>query len=198
MGLHHNTVRSHLEVLGEAGLVERHPEPRGTPGRPRMLYRAIRHTREGRYELLSKILAVFVAGTSADVGSAMDRAGRTWGRMLARADGDASHGRQVARLLALLDELGFEPELGPARAGGDRDVVLHACPFLEVAKERPDVVCSVHLGIMRGALGELGGLVEATGLDPFVEPDRCVAHLAGLDDGDGEIALEGVSAEVDP
>jgi predicted ArsR family transcriptional regulator len=26
------------------------------------------------------------------------------------------------------------------------------CPFREIAEARPDVVCSIHLGLMRGAL----------------------------------------------
>src|SRR5579884_2784666 len=39
VGLHHNTVRAHLEVLQEAGLVTAEPEKRAAPGRPRMVYR---------------------------------------------------------------------------------------------------------------------------------------------------------------
>ena len=41
VGLHPNTVRSHLEILGEAGMVTSGPEKRDRPGRPRVVYRAV-------------------------------------------------------------------------------------------------------------------------------------------------------------
>jgi hypothetical protein len=37
----------------------------------------------------------------------------------------------------------------------------------------------VHLGLIRGALAEMGAPVEGTRLDRFVEPSLCVAHFAG-------------------
>ncbi|MGH7540022.1 MAG: helix-turn-helix domain-containing protein, partial [Gemmatimonadota bacterium] len=40
VGLHLNTVRSHLRVLAEAGLVSARREERTRPGRPRVLYEA--------------------------------------------------------------------------------------------------------------------------------------------------------------
>ena len=40
VGLHVNTVRSHLRVLAEAGLVSARREERTRPGRPRVLYEA--------------------------------------------------------------------------------------------------------------------------------------------------------------
>src|SRR6266545_3787544 len=40
VGLHVNTVRSHLRVLAEAGLVSARREARTRPGRPRVLYEA--------------------------------------------------------------------------------------------------------------------------------------------------------------
>ncbi|MFB3738111.1 MAG: helix-turn-helix transcriptional regulator [Candidatus Velamenicoccus archaeovorus] len=216
VGLHHNTVRSHLRTLEEAALVRRSPERRDRPGRPRIVYRASPAPAD-RYEVLSKVLAAFVAETVPDAAAGMDAVGRSWGRRLA-AEGSAgdepvaTRARGVApgssaldrpgaaaggsatddgveahveRLVALLEDLGFAPELvdGAADGGtqsrrGHRRILLHACPFVEVAKDAPEVACSVHLGIMRGALAELGGLVEATGLEPFVRPDLCVAHLA--------------------
>jgi predicted ArsR family transcriptional regulator len=183
VGLHHNTVRAHLRVLERGGLVDRAPEPRDRPGRPRMVYRAL-PLPEDRYELLSKILATLVAQAVPDAPAGADAAGRAWGRVLARGEEDGSPETQVARMVGLLADLGFDPELTAADGGGR--ILLHACPFVEVAREDPAVVCSVHLGIMRGALEELGGLVEATGLDPFVEPDLCIAHLAIAADRDRE------------
>lgn len=54
---------------------------------------------------------------------------------------------------------------------------LRQCPFLELARRAPDVVCPVHLGIVRGATQAWGSPVTATDLQPFVQPDICVLHL---------------------
>jgi predicted ArsR family transcriptional regulator len=64
---------------------------------------------------------------------------------------------------------------------GDADrleVHLHRCPFLDLAHERPEVVCSVHLGLARGVLAQEGGPLTAEWLEPFVEPQHCVLHLS--------------------
>jgi predicted ArsR family transcriptional regulator len=55
---------------------------------------------------------------------------------------------------------------------------MQPCPFLELARRHPDVVCPIHLGLMRGALAELGGALTATSLEPFRTESLCVAHLA--------------------
>jgi predicted ArsR family transcriptional regulator len=68
---------------------------------------------------------------------------------------------------------GFAPELS---ADGST-VNLHRCPFRELAVTNPDVVCGAHLGIVQGALDDLGGLVSTTRLIPFVTPGLCVTTL---------------------
>ncbi|WP_334591354.1 hypothetical protein [Streptomyces sp. B21-083] len=83
------------------------------------------------------------------------------------------------RLVALLDDLGFSPE--PEHADHSDDparIRLRHCPFLELAQEYGQLVCSVHLGLMQGALAELRAPIEAARLEPFAEPDSCLAHLA--------------------
>jgi predicted ArsR family transcriptional regulator len=57
-------------------------------------------------------------------------------------------------------------------------VLLRHCPFLEVARAHREVVCAVHLGVMQGVLDELRAPLEATELNPLVEPSLCVAHLS--------------------
>jgi predicted ArsR family transcriptional regulator len=182
VGLHHNTVRSHLDVLERGGLVSRELERRDRPGRPRLLYRVVeRHGGDGdagRYQLLSTILAGYLSAAGDGAAPAMDAAGRGWGHVaVGDVEGPVDEREARERLIALLDEVGFEPE-----SRGDRTVLLHACPFRDVARAHPEVVCSVHLGLMRGALERLGAGIEATGLDPFVEPDLCIAHLAPAED----------------
>ena len=181
-GLHVNTVRAHLNVLAEAGLVESEPEERDRPGRPRHVYHATPTADDalggGSYRFLAEVLAGYLASAVEDPKRASEQAGEAWGhymvegpepfRRVAPEDG-------VDRLMELLAELGFAPELEPDAA--DPRVLLRRCPFLDVAKEHQDVVCSVHLGLMRGALAELEVDVEATELLPFVEPSVCVTHL---------------------
>jgi predicted ArsR family transcriptional regulator len=81
--------------------------------------------------------------------------------------------RQVAAMFA---ELGFQSELDGG--GSHRRILLHACPFDAVASKHPDVVCAVHLGLLRQTLTNLDAPIEATALEPFVTPHLCVAHLA--------------------
>ncbi|MEX2614313.1 MAG: helix-turn-helix domain-containing protein, partial [Gaiellaceae bacterium] len=67
VGLHLNTVRSHLRVLAEAGLVSARREDRTRPGRPRILYNAAAESLAARapasYRLLAQILASYFAGS---------------------------------------------------------------------------------------------------------------------------------------
>jgi predicted ArsR family transcriptional regulator len=79
-------------------------------------------------------------------------------------------------VVGLLEQLGFAP-LADARVGV---VKLRRCPLLEAAQQYPDVVCGVHLGVVRGALEELGadpGRTEQTALQPFSEPGACRLDL---------------------
>jgi predicted ArsR family transcriptional regulator len=78
-------------------------------------------------------------------------------------------------LVDALDDIGFAPEA--VTTGRRRQILLHHCPFRETAEEHRDVVCSVHLGLMRGMLRQLNAPLDARQLDPFVEPNLCVAHL---------------------
>lgn len=79
-------------------------------------------------------------------------------------------------VVALLDRLGFAPS-PDARVSV---VKLRRCPLLEAAHKNPEVVCGVHLGVVRGALEELGAdpeQTELTSLEPFSEPGACRLDL---------------------
>ena len=82
--------------------------------------------------------------------------------------------RQLAELEAHLEDLRFAPEVEPDRSA----IHLRHCPFLDIARANPDVVCSVHLGIARGVLARTDGPLRAERLDPFVGPEHCILHLA--------------------
>jgi predicted ArsR family transcriptional regulator len=183
-GLRPTTVRAHLDVLQQAGLVHAQAEERSTPGRPRIVYRAAEESPTAEapphtgYQLLAEILAGYLASTRDDTAGAATDAGEQWGHFLvdrvaplAQLDDDAA----MERLRTLLDQLGFAPE--PVRTATGWEMGLHACPFRDIAQRHPEVACSVHLGIMRGALDELGVPLRASRLQPFAEPNRCVATM---------------------
>ncbi|HEY1642382.1 MAG TPA: helix-turn-helix domain-containing protein [Streptosporangiaceae bacterium] len=191
-GLHPNTARFHLEGLAGAGLAVRAPAPRATPGRPSMLYSAAPAAGpagERRYRLLAEMLATMISGLLPEPAPAAAGAGQEWGRYLA---GQPAPGQRtdaataIARLTAILAEAGFAPgpgEAGSGRAGSgepgrSEQIWLRRCPFQEIARQHPDVVCALHLGLMQGALEQLRAPVTASRLEPFAEPGLCIAHLA--------------------
>lgn len=184
-GLHVNTVRGHLSVLEEAHLVASEAEQRDRVGRPRLVYRPTRRgteeltPSEGGYRFLAGVLASYLSASAAAPRAAAEEAGTEWGRHLVEgpAPFQSFEPREaIDRVVEMLDEFGFAPQLEVTDESAPK-VLLHRCPFLDVAREHQDVVCSVHLGLMRGALDELGVQVEAGDLRPFVEPDLCVADL---------------------
>lgn len=182
VGLHANTARFHLDALVEQGLAERATEDRDVPGRPRTLYTAtVNAARTGRrsYRLLAEILTSYLAAHLERPADAALEAGEAWGRFLIERPAPFRKRDAAAatrQLMATLDDIGFAPEA--VTAGREREIWLHHCPFREAAEEYGDVVCGVHLGLMRGMLAELGAPVEAERLDPFVEPNLCVARLS--------------------
>ena len=183
LGLHANTVRTHLAVLEEAALVASEPEERDRPGRPRLVYRATpqaaERTEAPGYRFLAEILTSYLAATLEDPAGAAEEAGAGWGRYAVDRPApfqSLTPADAVARIVDMLAELGFAPELDDHDPATPR-VLLRRCPFLEVAKEHQEIVCSIHLGLMRGALDELGVEVVTRDLNPFVEPDLCVADL---------------------
>jgi len=181
VGLHANTVRSHLRILEESDLVEARPEERRRPGRPRLVYRAMSgDTRADTagYRLLAEILASYLAGTGQESSVQAEEAGQAWGRYLVGRRppfATASAEEDIDAVVQLLRQFGFDPRL--ERDDDGLTVLTQHCPFGEVAEHYRKVVCSVHLGLLQGALEELGAHVEAERLQPFVRPGVCAAHL---------------------
>ncbi|MDN5789994.1 MAG: helix-turn-helix domain-containing protein [Micrococcales bacterium] len=197
LDLHVNTAREHLEGLVEAGLATRSRLAHSGRGRPAWGYaaeRAFRGRPPGEYASLAGLLADFVIEQSDDVSADMTRLGRSWGArlMAARAGGPGAAGQVApdappaaspcrpegesfraaeASVIELMDELGFAPE------AASTPIRLLQCPMLEVAKERPEVVCSVHRGLVEGALQALGASVEGVRLDAFAARDACLLRL---------------------
>jgi predicted ArsR family transcriptional regulator len=183
LSLHVNTVRAHLALLEDAGLATSAAVTRDGPGRPRLVYRATGVAEaapdDSGYRFLAEILASYVTATAPDPAAAAEGAGSAWGRYLVDRPApfrEVAPSDAIAEIVRILDEVGFAPELETDDPRHPR-LLLHRCPFLDVAKDHQDVVCSVHLGLMRGALDELGVEVSARDLRPFVAPDLCVTDL---------------------
>ena len=184
LGLHMNTVRSHLRVLTEAGLVSATREERTRPGRPRLLYEAAAEPLDApalaSYRLLAQILASSLASSERDPSARAEEAGRAWGAHLVRKPPpftSISKQDTIDEVIRLHEQAGFRPEL--RRTRNAQEIVLKHCPFQEVATTYQSVICPVHLGLIRGALAELDTGIEADSLEPFAEPGACVAHLTG-------------------
>ncbi|WP_250447130.1 metalloregulator ArsR/SmtB family transcription factor [Actinotalea sp. C106] len=196
VGLHPNTVREHLDRLAAAGFVASAPEVRHRRGRPRLLYRAVERPADAttderaRDELVRMLLSGYGRPMDSPRAEA-EGVGCAWGSTMnglavttdpepgADAGPDvpaaaASRLRQLAALERHFEDLGFAPEAEPEQ------LLLHLrrCPVADLARERPEVVCSVHLGVARGVLGRQGGPLVADRLEPFVGPQHCVLHLA--------------------
>jgi predicted ArsR family transcriptional regulator len=189
-GLHANTARFHLEALVRAGLAVRESEERETPGRPRIGYRALSDGPGGRrrYRLLAEMLTSLI-GTMPDPARAAEEAGHEWGAYLAAPPPPYQRlnaAEAAAQLTAIMEELGFATQAQADPDGRHYQLRLRRCPFREVAEHHRDVICSLHLGLMRGALTRMRAPVTADRLDPFVEPSLCIARLTaghGTDTG---------------
>ncbi len=181
--LHPNTAREHLDQLVEAGLVRRATARAAGRGRPGLRYAAEPEAPSDdsrAHRALAAALASELAQRP-DARSAATHAGERWGAAAARALPDTVSGGEprpddsaaLDRLVGLLADAGFSP----SRLDATDAIGLHSCPFGSLAHERGDVVCNVHLGLIRGALRELGAPFDAVRLEPFVEPGLCLAHV---------------------
>ena len=184
VGLHQNTVRSHLDLLVDAGYAIRRSEPPSGPGRPRVVYEATAAPDgERNYRLLAELLAHHLRDTSERPGEAAINAGRTWAGFTKHEQQDGaptppmtpiSEDAAIAGLVRMLGDIGFAPEVSADRTA----INLRRCPFRELAESNPEVVCGAHLGMIQGALAEMGAPISATRLLPLVQPDLCIATLA--------------------
>ncbi|HEY0950355.1 helix-turn-helix transcriptional regulator [Nocardioides sp.] len=182
LGLHVNSARFHLDALAEDRLVVREREERSTPGRPKVLYAAADAAPAAAhrsYRLLAEILTGVLADRLPEPSATAEAAGTAWGRFLTPPTPPFQRTEPAAALevlVASLDAVGFDSHV--VDEPDDLRLEVSHCPFLEVAERHHDVVCAVHLGLIRGVLEQTGAGVRATALEPLVEPSRCIAHLA--------------------
>lgn len=187
IGLHANGARFHLEALVDSGLAERVSEERSSRGRPKVLYAAVPAVGaevDGYRDLAEVLVEALAVSTTESGSSAAEAAGVARGRRVAaelietRAD-DGLHAATADRagdlLVDGLARLGFESRSVATSRG--RRIDITPCPYLDLARAHPDVVCAVHRGLMSGVLEESGAPLEVAELEPFARADRCVARL---------------------
>lgn len=190
--LHTTTMRFHLDQLVAVGVLEARFVHGGGPGRPQKRFSlpaseqaTTSHPGPAApepYALLAGVLAQAVAGGGED--STPEEAGRRWARERAGVgapdDRAAPTGTPAADpvegVQSLLRGWGYR-----ARSSSPEpdvhEIHLHDCPFAELAREHPDVVCGLHRGLLRGALDAVAVPEGAVELHPFVEPGICLARL---------------------
>lgn len=176
VGLHPNTVRGHLDILEQAAMVTKAPEARQAPGRPRLLYSPAQGTDQppGGYRLLAEMLTTMLNRVSDETSAAAEETGRAWGRYLTQAPPPStplSAEEALERLLTIVTDHGFVPQTRDA--AGSTEIDLLDCPFRDLARQHPEIVCALHLGMLRGTAEALGGPIEIASLQPFVGPSTC-------------------------
>ncbi|MDZ7676743.1 MAG: helix-turn-helix domain-containing protein [Acidimicrobiales bacterium] len=176
LDLHPNTVRPHLERMRDLGLVQVGAAATGAVGRPQNRYVLADDAPSLGLEppvfpLLTRMLLAGAAAGGIEPDDLAD-AGRDHGRTTAAA---APEGMACADALeSQLAELGFDP----TRVDEDDDVTIAFthCPFRELAEAHPDLVCSIHRGMVEGFVDARGdGLVRQ--FHPLVDRTPCQVEL---------------------
>lgn len=181
-GQHVTTVRFHLDVLTRESAVRPVRIPPQGRGRPSTGYLAVR--RSAGYQELARVLADQL-GDAAHRSEAAVTAGRAWAAKIEEFDASVSTLDDAQRLVTTAQsELGFAPETQPVVDKRGVAIRFTACPLRALARTNSDVVCGVHLGLLREQLDRAGarGEIQAS-LHPFVEPEVCLARLARAGSG---------------
>lgn len=158
LGLHTNTVRPHLDRMREAGLLDVTTDARGDVGRPQHRWSLAADAPSLGLEppttpVLARMVLNLAARLDAGPGDAQV-VGEAEGA--ARADGYPGVPSTLEALVADLDRLGFDPVVSEGDTP-DRAVVGFAnCPFAAYVAEHPDVVCSLHYGLVAGFVAAFG------------------------------------------
>lgn len=179
LGLHPNTVRPHLERMREVGLLDVTTEARHGVGRPQHLYSLAADAPSLGLEPSGvRLIARMLARTAARAGVTADDAFET-GREQGRADA-GSHTDDASCLEALVGSmasLGFDPEVCGGDDGETAVIAFANCPFRELAEAFPELVCSLHRGMIEGFVDRVGG-GEVGDFHPLAHRQPCQVAIA--------------------
>lgn len=161
LDLHPNTVRPHLERMRDVGLLQVESDTRGGVGRPQHLYSLAPEApslglEPSSFPTMARMLLRLAEATGADAGDALD-VGRDQGRV----DGDRMVRRGcLGAVASQLSTMGFDPAVELGEDADDETVASIAfahCPFRDMAEQRPDLLCSLHRGLIEGVVDAIGG-----------------------------------------
>jgi len=175
--LHENTIREHLEGLVASAYVERVrliSAGRGRPSfgyKPRIDFMAQIEPQVREYASLALVLAKQLAAMGGNEKDAAISAGEEWAKFFTKSAEELSAQKIPVRerVLEILKSLGYSPKANAMRTR----IRLQTCPLLAAAQLEPDVVCSVHLGLVRGLVSQAGENPDAVELIQFAEPGSC-------------------------
>lgn len=170
VGVHRTVAFNHLERLAGLGYLtsgRRH----GARGKPAKVYRPAGGAIELTYPTrLNRLLAGLLAVAVGRMGDAGRAAGREVGREFGRAVGRPA--RDVRDALAPLEDLG-----GRYLVESPTELLAANCVFQEACLQSPEVVCSLHAGMLEGALEAAGHARTLTPLGPC-DGSGCAFALA--------------------
>lgn len=184
LDLHPNTVRPHLERMRDVGLLDARPDASGAVGRPQRLYSLAADAPSLGLEppvfaMLARMLAAAAtnAGVEAEVAAEV---ARDEGRRMALRPELALSGA-IPATTRLMADLGFDPA---TVTDDDGTVVAFThCPFQEMARDNPELVCSLHRGLIEGFVEQHGGAQMVEFHDVAArEPCRAQLVAAAPDD----------------
>jgi predicted ArsR family transcriptional regulator len=177
LGLHVNTVRPQMERMREVGLLEVESDHRGAPGRPQHRYSLAPDApslglEPPTYPMLARMLvdvAVRAGARSDDAVAAGYEQGIEEAAATRRTGATCA-----AAVVALLGRLGFDPEV--VESGDGTTVAFARCPFQADAEASPEVVCSIHRGLVEGFVDAYGG-GEVVSFGTLVDRHPCRVQL---------------------
>ncbi len=185
--LHVTTVRFHLDQLVAAGVLRSEFRRQEGAGRPRKVYLPGQHAAAGGHDplhLLTRLLAEAMTAAVGGESLSPEDAGRRWAREHLPAPEGRSPAEtpgawlaRVGEVIDVLEEWGYQPELSTSEGGRAARVELSDCPFLDLARDNEAVVCGVHQGLIAESIRQFGETDAQVSLEPFVAPNRCLAHL---------------------
>jgi predicted ArsR family transcriptional regulator len=176
LGLHPNTVRPHLDRMREVGLLDVVTDAQGTVGRPQHRYSLAADAPSLGFEppafpVLARMLLHLAATARVPAADAVE-AGREQGIAAAAT---RSAGTCAEALTQELATLGFDPE--SVSDDDSATIAFTRCPFRELAEANPDLVCSLHRGLVEGFIDARGD-GEVVAFHDLVDRTPCQVEIA--------------------
>jgi predicted ArsR family transcriptional regulator len=158
LGLHANTVRPHLDRMREVGLVEVTTDGRGEVGRPQHRFSIAADAPSlGLEPPTIPVLARLVLNMAERLQASADDAfavGEAEGA--GRAADYATFPSALEAVVTDLDRLGFDPVVADAGHPDNAVVAFANCPFAPFSSSHPELVCSLHHGLVAGFTDAMG------------------------------------------